>query len=61
MSSLVKRMIQESWMEWLPAVSFLLVFLVFAFAVVRALAASRANIDYLAALPISDEKGEDNV
>ena len=48
-------------MEWLPAVSFFLVFLVFAFAVVRALAASRANIEYLAALPISDEKGEDNV
>ena len=61
MSSLVKRMIQDSWMEWLPAVSFAMVFIVFLLALARALAATRPEVDRLAALPISDEKGDHHV
>jgi hypothetical protein len=55
---LFKRMILDQWTDWLPAVSFALVFLVFLFAVVRALAGSRHRIDYLAALPFDGDEPE---
>ncbi len=66
MTSLVKRMMldgqfPELQVQILTAVSFLLVFLVFGTAVVRALAAKQGKMDRLAALPFSDEKGDDHV
>lgn len=54
---LFKRMILDSSAAWLPAVSFLMVFLVFVLAVVRALAGNRAKLDRLASLPLEEEKG----
>jgi len=64
MTSLVKRMMldgqfPELLVQMLTAFSFLLVFLVFATAVVRALAASKGKMDHLAALPIADETPEE--
>ena len=54
-----RRMILDEGTAWVqPAVSFVLVFLVFALAVVRALARPRAEVERLAALPVEDEKGD---
>ena len=54
-----KRMIPDAGTaRLLPAASFVLVFLVFAIVVVRALARPRAEVERLAALPIEDEKGD---
>ena len=62
MSSLVKRLIeQDKLLEVMGALSFALVFVVFLMAIVRALSAPRVQIDRLAAMPLSDEKGDDHV
>lgn len=66
MTSLVKRMMLDGGfsnllVQSLTFISFMLVFLVFAMAVVRALAAKKSSMDRLAALPLSDEKGDDHV
>ena len=59
---LFKRMILDEGTAWiLPAVSFVLVAVVFAFAVMRALAGSKSKMKRLAALPIDEEKGDDHV
>jgi uncharacterized protein (DUF58 family) len=62
MSSLVKRLIeQDKLLEVMGALSFGLVFVVFLMAIVRALSAPRLQVERLAALPLSDEKGDDHV
>ena len=66
MTSLVKRMMLEGGfsdllLQALTFLSFMMVFLVFAMAVVRALVAKKSNMDRLAALPLSDEKGDHHV
>jgi hypothetical protein len=66
MTSLVKRMMLEGGfsdllLQSLTFLSFMMVFLVFALAVARAVAAKKSNMDHLAALPFSDEKGDKHV
>ena len=50
-----KRVIFDNCVDWLPAVSFFLVFLVFLLAVVRALSGQKQQMQRLATLPIDDE------
>ena len=49
-----KRMIFEDWAPWFTLASFLMVFLVFLLAVVRALAADRGRMRRMALLPVND-------
>ncbi|MFM7182720.1 MAG: hypothetical protein ACKO2G_14820 [Verrucomicrobiales bacterium] len=48
-------------LQSLTFLSFMMVFLVFMLAVGRAVAAKKSNMDHLAALPFSDEKGDNHV
>jgi hypothetical protein len=53
-----RRVVTESWHDWVPYAAFALTSGVFIFAFIRTMLMRRERIDHLAHLPLDDDKPE---